>query len=451
MNKQIHFKQTLLLASTLFGLLFGAGNLIFPIHMGQEAGQQVGLANLGFLITGIGLPLLAIIVMGLTNSRDIIELASPIHPGYAKFFTILLYLCIGPLFAVPRLASTSYEIGFASWLPAESSSLYLPFFSIAFFLCTWWFSQNPTKLIDYIGKYMNPLFLTLLAILFALAIIFPMGNPGDIRPLDHYQAGRAFSQGLVQGYSTLDAPAGLAFGILIIRAVKSMGIDAPGSIARQVIKAGLLTALMMGLIYSLLSLMGASSVTLLGVQENGGLSLALISKHYLGSIGASFLSLIILLACLKTAIGLTTAFGETFHDLFPKISYPCFTAIACILPTIIANLGLSKITQYTLPILMFIYPLTITLTLLGLGSYFLGYHPPVYIWVTLMTGLAALIDALNALPDFIRQEAWIENLVSAASQLLPFYQYGLGWILPALVGLLIGAMITFQHKKIPRN
>ena len=162
MNKQIHFKQTLLLASTLFGLLFGAGNLIFPIHMGQEAGQQVGLANLGFLITGIGLPLLAIIVMELTNSRDIIELASPIHPGYAKFFTILLYLCIGPLFAVPRLASTSYEIGFASWLPAESSSLYLPFFSIAFFLCTWWFSQNPTKLIDYIGKYMNPLFLTCL-------------------------------------------------------------------------------------------------------------------------------------------------------------------------------------------------------------------------------------------------------------------------------------------------
>ena len=164
MEKKLSSKDYLYLGSMLFGLFFGAGNLIFPVHMGQEAGANVWPAIIGFLITGIGLPFLGIIAIGISGENGLFDLASRVHKGYGYFFTVALYLVIGPFFAMPRLAATSFEIGLTPFVAENQKTLFLAIFSILFFALSWWFSRNPSKLLDYVGKFLNPLFLVLLAI-----------------------------------------------------------------------------------------------------------------------------------------------------------------------------------------------------------------------------------------------------------------------------------------------
>lgn len=170
----------------LFGLFFGAGNLIFPVHMGQEAGASVFLANLGFLATGIGLPFLGVIAMGVSKSSGVFDLASRINRRYALIFTLLLYLTIGPFFALPRLATTSFEIGLAPFVPKDLQWLVLAGFSALFFLAVWLFSRKPSKILDYVGKFLNPLFLALLGILIVLAFVKPLGHVASAAVGENY-------------------------------------------------------------------------------------------------------------------------------------------------------------------------------------------------------------------------------------------------------------------------
>ena len=156
-EKKLSIRDYLYIGSMLFGLFFGAGNLIFPVHMGQEAGSNVFLANLGFLVTGIGLPFLGVIAIGSSQSSGVFELSSRINRRYAYIFTILLYLVIGPFFALPRLATTSFEIGLSSIVSTGFSALSLAVFSLVFFFVAWWLSRKPSKLLDYVGKFLNPL------------------------------------------------------------------------------------------------------------------------------------------------------------------------------------------------------------------------------------------------------------------------------------------------------
>lgn len=451
MKTKLSSKEILLLSSTLFGLFFGAGNLIFPVQLGQLAGANLIPAIIGFLITGIGLPLLAVTAMGLTNSRDVLEMARPVSKTYAKIFTILLYLCIGPFFAIPRLAMTSYEIGIVPFIQADQYDLFLAIFSVLFFIGVWWFSQNPSKILDYVGKFLNPAFLLLLSILFILSILNPMGDPMATAVDTQYQS--PLTKGFLEGYNTLDALAGLAFGILVIAAVKQFGVTQPKHIAREVFKAGVLATLMMGIIYSLLAYTGASSVATIGLQENGGLGLGLISQHYFGHYGSILVSLIIFLACFKTSIGLVMACSESFHELFPAVSYKALTVIISVIPTILANIGLSRFIQYTLPILMFIYPLTMTLILLQFLKVLLDRHFPqiAFYWVTGLTLVAATIDAVNALPDPFKKQPWAQTLIQLGKDYLPFFKFGMGWILPAMIGLIIAYIIAAFRPKSGRT
>lgn len=446
MEKKLTFKDNLFIGSMLFGLFFGAGNLIFPVHMGQAAASNTWMANLGFLVTGIGLPFLGVVTIGLSRSDGLFDLASRVNKSYGMIFTILLYLVIGPFFALPRLATTSFEIGLSPFLANEHQTLILAAFSILFFVTAWWLSLRPTKLLDYVGKFLNPLFLLLLGILILLAFLKPLGGIATHVPQGEYQ-NHAFLTGFTEGYNTLDALASLAFGIIIVTTIKGLGVKKPAAIAMNTVKSGAISVILMGIIYTLLSFMGTMSLGKYAMSENGGIALAQIARHYLGTGGSILLALIVIIACLKTAIGLITAFSETFVELFPKQKYTAFVTISSALACLFANVGLTNIIKISIPVLMFIYPLAITLILLALLSPLFKHRASVYRMTTYFTLFAAVLDGLNACPDFIRENGFVKQLLTFGSDYLPFFNLGMGWILPATIGFIVGLVWTMIHQE----
>ncbi|MDK6298210.1 branched-chain amino acid transport system II carrier protein [Staphylococcus caprae] len=439
-KNKLTIKENIFIGSMLFGLFFGAGNLIFPIHLGQTAGSNVFTANLGFLITAIGLPFLGIIAIGVSKTNGIFEISSRVSKIYAYLFTIGLYLVIGPFFALPRLATTSYEIAFSPFISPGQGKIVLPIFSILFFLAAWFFARKPSKILDYIGKFLNPVFLILLGIVVLLAFIHPMGGLSHAPVTPQYKDG-ALLKGFIDGYNTLDALASLAFGIIIVTTIKKLGVTNPNTIAKETFKSGTISIVGMGLIYSLLAIMGTMSLGNFKVSENGGIALAQIAQHYLGDYGIIVLSLIIIVACLKTAIGLITAFSETFTELFPKQKYIMFATVVSVLACIFANVGLTKIIMYSTPVLMFIYPLAITLILLTLASPLFNHSKVVYRFTTFFTMIAAFIDGVKASPEFFAKTSFARFVISLGEKYLPFFTIGMGWIIPALVGFIIGFVV----------
>lgn len=447
MEKKLSSKDYLYLGSMLFGLFFGAGNLIFPVHMGQEAGANVWPAIIGFLITGIGLPFLGIIAIGISGENGLFDLASRVHKGYGYFFTVALYLVIGPFFAMPRLAATSFEIGLTPFVAESQKTLFLAIFSILFFALSWWFSRNPSKLLDYVGKFLNPLFLALLAILIVMSFVKPMANIHDITVLGKYRD-HAFFTGFQNGYNTLDVLASLAFGIIVVNTLKNKGVTKKSTITADTFKSGAVSVLLMGIIYSFLSLMGTMSMGKFDLSENGGIALAQIAHYYLGTGGSIILALIVVVACLKTTIGLTTAFSETFAELFPGLSYSTLIAGVSIIPCIIANVGLTSIISYSTPVLMFLYPLAIILVLLGVSGPLFKNNPIVYQTVTIFTIIPALIDGLQSSPAWIQNANITQKIIEFAKNTLPFFGIGMGWIVPAVFGLVLGLGIYLIKEKL---
>ncbi|MCJ0574248.1 branched-chain amino acid transport system II carrier protein [Enterococcus cecorum] len=447
MEKKLSSKDYLYLGSMLFGLFFGAGNLIFPVHMGQEAGANVWPAIIGFLITGIGLPFLGIIAIGISGENGLFDLASRVHKGYGYFFTVALYLVIGPFFAMPRLAATSFEIGLTPFVAESQKTLFLAIFSILFFALSWWFSRNPSKLLDYVGKFLNPLFLALLAILIVMSFVKPMANIHDITVLGKYRD-HAFFTGFQNGYNTLDVLASLAFGIIVVNTLKNKGVTKKSTITADTFKSGAVSVLLMGIIYSFLSLMGTMSMGKFDLSENGGIALTQIAHYYLGTGGSIILALIVVVACLKTTIGLTTAFSETFAELFPGLSYSTLIAGVSIIPCIIANVGLTSIISYSTPVLMFLYPLAIILVLLGVSGPLFKNNPIVYQTVTIFTIIPALIDGLQSSPAWIQNANITQKIIEFAKNTLPFFGIGMGWIVPAVFGLILGLGIYLIKEKL---
>lgn len=436
-KKKLKFSDYLMIGSMLFGLFFGAGNLIFPVHLGQAAGEAVAWANLGFLVTGIGLPFLGVVAIGISQSKGVFQLASHVDRRYAYIFTILLYLVIGPLYAIPRLATTSFEIGLAPFVPGEKSVFALALFSIAFYLVAWLLSRRPTKLLDYVGKIINPLFLVLLGILLIMAFVHPMG-PIAGTPVQPDYSGKAFFKGFLEGYNTLDALASLAFGIIIVSTIRGRGVENPNEIALDTIKSGIISIVAMGVIYSLLAYMGTMSLGKFPISENGGIALAQIANNYFGTYGSIVLALIVILACLKTTIGLISAFSETFTELFPSQKYITFATGVSLLSCLLANVGLTKIISFSVPVLMFIYPLAMTLIILSIIGAIFKNDSRVYKTTSYFTLIASVIDGINASPDIIRQTGFSQMLIRFGEKYLPLFEIGMGWVLPALTGFVIG-------------
>ena len=437
LNEKLSLSSYVLVGSMLFGMFFGVGNLIFPVHMGQAAGSQLLPATAGFLITGIGLPFLGIVAIGISGSSGLFDLASRVHPSYAKFMTVLLYLTIGPAFALPRTATVSYQVGLAPYIAEGSQTMALAIFTLLFFALAIMFALRPSKILVWIGKVLNPLFLVFLAMLIVIAFLQPMGSI-DTAAVQADYAGHAFFKGFTEGYNTMDVLASLAFGIIVVRTLHDLGIRTPGGVAWGTVKAGAVSVLLMGIIYSCLSYIGTTSIGQFELSANGGIALAQIANFYFGSLGAVLLAVIVTLACLKTAIGLITACSETFEELFPSsLSYQVYAWIFTVVSFLIGNLGLTQIITLAVPILMFLYPLSITLVLLAFLSAMFGSRQAVYLSTTAFTLLAAFGDALNAMPKELQQSEIVQQILNVY-HILPFFDIGMGWIVPACAGLLLG-------------
>jgi LIVCS family branched-chain amino acid:cation transporter len=447
MDRKLTAKDYLFLSSMLFGLFFGAGNLIFPASMGQNAGANLWPAIAGFCLTGVGLPLLGIVAMGISRSEGMFDMASKVGRRYSYFFTCALYLTIGPLFAIPRTATVSFSVGILPMLPPEHETLALCVFSALFFLVVLYFSLRPSGILTWVGKILNPVFLLFLGILTVTALIRPMGDPASLEPMGNY-AHMSFFQGFLDGYNTVDAPAALAFGIVLITAIRGLGVQSPKAISASTVKAGFFSTLLMAAIYCMLAVVGAQSRAVYGICADGGEVLYRIATHYFGPFGGVLLGVTVTAACLKTAIGLITSCATTFVELFPKsLSYRTYTIVFCLFSFGIANFGLSRIIAFSLPVLMFLYPLTITLILLCLIGGWFGYDRRVFAAVTIPTALAAFLDLLNNLPQVVQAVLHTQVLLEPAKAYLPFFQIGMGWVVPAAVGLVIGLILHARKPK----
>ena len=438
MREHLSFRETLYISVMLFGLFFGAGNLIFPVYLGQMAGRGVWQAAAGFLATGVGLPLLGVAALGVSRSGGLLELSSRVGGKYGYFFTCALYMTIGPLFAIPRCATVSFTVGVAPMLGADGGPLPLAVFSLCFFAAVLAFSLNPGKILTWVGKVLTPLFLVFLGVMLIKALAAPAGDIASAAPQQAYASG-AFAKGFLEGYNTMDALASLAFGIVVINVIRGLGVENPRAVAANTVKAGVLSCTIMAVIYLAIAVVGAQSGGLYESCSNGGEILAIVASHYFGKTGAAILAGTVTFACLKTAVGLVTSCSESFSYMFTHGSaYRRWSVFFTALSFLIANLGLDAIIAYAVPVLMFLYPLAITLILLGLFGDFFGHDKTVYRSVTGLTLAAALFDLIKALPQQALSALQLGGAVEAAERLIPFYSLGMGWICPSLIGLAAG-------------
>ena len=416
----------------LFALFFGAGNLIFPAMLGQSAGTNLWSASLGFIITGVGLPFITILAFGFSGKNDVQSLASRAHPLFGIIFTVVLYLSLGPLFALPRTGSVSYEIGIKPFLSNDVGFLPLLIFTIIYFGIACLLSINPSKMLDIVGKILTPLLLIFIGILIVVAIINPMGEIQS--PVADY-SDNSFFKGFKEGYLTMDTLAGFAFGIIVINAIKDRGITSRKEVLGFCLKAGLIAATLLVIVYASITYVGATSVEKLGQLGNGGDVLAQASNHFFGPAGAVLLGLIVIAACLTTSIGLITACATYFNKILPAVSYKSYVVIFSVFSAAVANVGLTKLISITVPVLTALYPVAIVLIVLTFfHSLFIG-KSEVYLGSLLLTAIISIMDGIVA--SGIKLDA-VSDLFT---QYLPLYSVGVGWVIPAIIGGVLGYMV----------
>jgi LIVCS family branched-chain amino acid:cation transporter len=427
MEQKISLSLILPIGLMLFSFFFGAGNFIFPPVLGQAAGDNLLSATIGFCISGVGLPLLGIIAMAINRSDNPDNLASPVHPNFAKALVIICALTIGPFFAIPRTAAVSFDTGILAFVPAGYHDLGMIAYSLFFFLLTYYLSVNPSKIIDNIGKIMTPMLLICLAILIAFVLLDPLG-PTQAAQGDYAEV--PFFKGF---QDTMDLLAAMLFGAATVNAIESKGILDHKLLTRLCIYAGIIAATFLALIYSSLAYTGATSVQAFGIVSNGGQLLNQIAVHYMGNFGKVILALIIFFACITTSIGLTSSISGYFNALFnEKIQYQRYVLAISVFSFAVSNVGLSNIIKFSIPVLCMLYPIVIVLVLLNVCSGLFKRDPYIFRPCVLFTTIFAILDGLKA--------AGINTgfIHASLEAYMPLYNIGFGWVVPCIAGIVLG-------------
>ena len=419
-------RNKVLVSFMLFSLFFGAGNLIFPPFLGQNAGSATLPAMLGFLLTAVVLPVLGVIVVARFDGLD--RLAQQVGPRFALVFTLLIYLSIGPGLGIPRAASVPFEMAVAPYLPEDANAtLWMVVYSLLFFLVALWLCLTPGKLVSRIGHVLTPSLLALLVFLFISFLA--RGQVEVAAPQSAYQTA-PFLKGFAEGYQTMDTIAALNFGLVISTTLGGFGLREKRDRLRYTRLAGLLAGAILALVYMMLTYMGMCSSGVYPIQENGAWTLRCIVFQLFGEPGAYLLAAIFTLACLTTCVGLINSISQYFSHLFSRISYRKWVFLITGFSFLICNLGLTVILSISIPILNAIYPIAIVLILLGITHRVWAKNRYVYPIVVAGTGVVSVLYALDTLHLPL-------GILGTLCHALPLYEHGFGWVSVALAMLLI--------------
>lgn len=433
--KNLSKKDLLFIGLMLFSLFFGAGNLIFPPFMGEAAGEKTWIVLLGFFVTAVGFPVLGVIAVA--KSGGLTNLAKRVNPIFATIFTVLIYLSIGPGLGIPRAGSLPFEMAVAPYLPERFSlKLALFIYTLIFFAIAYWLSMSPGKLVDRMGKILTPTLLCLILIMVIGSFIKPLGGYGVA--VNGYEVS-SFFKGFMDGYLTMDTIAALNFGIVIALAIRSKGVSDDKAVVSLSIKAGLIAGVLLAIIYGMLAHLGATSGGRFGLMENGAQTLTNITMYIFGKPGAVLLASIFTLACLTTSVGLITSCSQYFSTFTSKISYENWVRILTVFSMLVANMGLTKILSISVPILNAIYPIAIMLIVLSMFDFIFKSNKYIYGLTILFTGVVSIIDAMG------QAGLGKDSLVKTISY-FPLYNEGLAWIVPAILGIVIGLAIKILKE-----
>tara|TARA_B100001057_G_scaffold477165_1_gene546042 strand:- start:856 stop:2163 length:1308 start_codon:yes stop_codon:yes gene_type:complete len=419
-NQTLKLTDIVALGFMLFAFFLGAGNIIFPPLAGQLAGESLLPAMIGFLCTAVGLPLLTIVAIAVAGGSWE-HLTQDLPKFVATTMAVLIFIIIGPAFAAPRTGLVAYEMAVKPFF-IDATQTHLTIFSILFFVVAMFFSWSQGRLIDIIGKILTPvLFIGLIV----LAIAVFVDPQGEIIAAHGEYITHPLQKGFLEGYNTMDTFGSLMFGVLVVDALRQKGITDHKPTSKYLISAACIAALGLAFVYISLFYLGATSSGVAAGADNGGEVLSLYVQALFGSYGQVVLSIIVLLACLTTAIGLISACSDYFSTLTP-VPYKYWVVINGLACAVVANVGLSQLITLSVPVLFALYPVAIALVVLTFVRSRLKNPRFGYQLVITVSLLFALIDA-----------AKVAGLDVSMFDVLPLFDIGMGWLMPTGIAILL--------------
>ncbi len=416
--KQKQLRDSVIIGFALFAMFFGAGNLIFPPFLGNSVGDQFLPALVGFLITGIGLPLLGIIACARIDG-PFEKMAGRVGKTFAVVATIILILAIGPIIAIPRTASTTFEIGVSTLFPAATQGIT----TLIYFAITLFFVLRPTAIVDAIGKVLTPILLVVLVMIISKGLISPIGEIATL------EVSQVFTSSFKEGYQTMDAIAAVIFASIVISSVHAKGYKDAKSSSKVIMTAGCIAIGGLALIYGGLLYLGAQTSMLTEVSFSRTQLLLYIVREVFGPLGVILLSICATVACFTTAIALLSASAEFFTKLFKqKVSYNLIAIVLTVISALMATNDVDQIVALAGPALDIIYPVVIVLIILTLLGNWIK-DDRVMAWTVYVTLGVSLIINLSLLLKW-------ESLLAILNY-LPLQQAGFGWLVPSVLTCLI--------------
>lgn len=428
-------KDLIVVGFALFSMFLGAGNLIFPPYLGLHSGESWLPVLIGFLLTGVGLPLMTVYAT-LRSGGTIMTLARYTGRPFGRLLGLIVVLSIGPMFAIPRTAATTYEVGIATIVP----NVPIQVSSIVFFLIVWAITINRSKVIDRLGKFLTPfLLITLFAIVVA-AVVNPMGTPGAAA-----EPAYTFAGGFTEGYQTMDALAASMFAGVALSNIVARGYNNREEQLSLSIRCGVIAAVLLGLVYCGLTFGGAGASSAFPADIDRSTLLIQMTHGLLGNIGAYCLSIAVILACLTTAVGLTVTTGEYFNELSGgKLSYKLVATLCVLAATLISVLGVTTIINLAVPFLNMVYPVLMALVICNCLDRFIP-NKNAYIGALIGAFLVSFIDGLSAVGSLGISAAWIDSLLAFKAS-LPLASFGLAWVIPSVVLAVVFSFIPRKKK-----
>lgn len=434
--KKNFIRDSFIAGLTLFAMFLGAGNIIFPPHVGVQAGAKWYIAALGFIITGAGLPLLGTLTLSKLggNSDNICKRAWPIM---GTILNVLIIVMIGPLFAIPRTAATTCEMSVLPFIGENfNKNTVMVITSIVFFALTFLLSISKSKVMDAIGGIISPLLVIFLLITIFISIFRPIGQPTQ----EISAKGNIFYFGFSNGYLTMDGIGSLVMSGTIAAFIMNKGYTKEET-KKMLPKCALIAGFLLGFVYVGYNWIGASgSETLKAFSDNRTLLLSNASLMLAGKAGQVLLGLIIFLACLTTSSGLTVTFAQYFNQLSKgKLSYKFLVVFTIIVSFAISLIGVEGIIKLSVPILEAVYPICIVLILLHTLNRLVK-KDEAFKGALIGTMLICPILVLNHI-------SFTKDFAASILSFIPLGNEGFGYLLPAFIGYVIGMIVGYKFPK----